>query len=384
MSTTAATAPLRLETVTDRPGLDLFLELGYTLRQAEVLFVPQLRRDMKTLLDRRKHPFHEHAQVEYFICWRGDKPVGRIAAIENFAHNQFHGEKIGFFGFLDAITDQEVFTALLKAAEDWARGRGLTALRGPCSFSTNEECGLLVHGFDTPATLMTPHNPITWPPMVEAAGYAKAKDLLHWWADDNNWTERVQTLAKRVRDKFARKGEKLVIRGLDTKRFAEELGYVRTIYNAAWEKNWGFVPMTDAEIDFLAKEMRPVIVPELVRFAFIDGKPVGFSFTMPDYNVVLRHLNGRIGPKEIALFLLLKSRIKHIRVLTMGVVSEFRNRGLETLLISDTVDVSRSLGMRSAETGWILEDNALMNRSLEAMGARHYRTHRIYEKSLTP
>ena len=381
--TNATTAPLRIEAVTDRAGLDLFLELGYTLRSGEVLFTPQLRRDMKTLLDRRKHPFHEHAQVEYYICWRGTTPVGRIAAIENFAHNQFHGEKIGFFGFLDAIADQEVFTALLKAAEDWARGRGLTALRGPCSFSTNEECGLLVHGFDTPATIMTPYTPINWPPLLEGAGYAKAKDLLHWWADETNWNDRILVLAKRVREKFVRKGEKLTMRGLDTKHFADELGHVRTIYNAAWEKNWGFVPMTDAEIDFLAKELRPIIVPELVRFAFIDGVPVGFSLTLPDYNVVLRHLDGRIGPKEIALFLLMKSRIKHIRVMTMGVIPAHRNRGLETLLISETVAVSRSLGMRSAETGWILEDNALMNRTLEAIGARHYRTHRIYEKNLS-
>jgi GNAT superfamily N-acetyltransferase len=344
--------------------------------------VPPLRRDVRLLLDRKRHPFHEHAEVETFLAWRGGECVGRIAAVENRAHNEFHGERIGFFGLLESEPNAETFAGLLKTVEDWCSRRGLSAVRGPASFSTNEECGLLVQGFETPPTVMTPWNPCTWPPLVEAAGYTKAKDLLSWWVTEDTYSERMHRLAEKLKEKLAKSHGTLVCRPLNKRRFAAELETFRRVYNAAWEKNWGFVPMSGAEIDFLAKELRPVIVPELVRFVEIDSAPVGVSFSLPDYNQVLRYADGRLGPRELGLFLLMRRRLRVIRFITLGVVEGFRNRGLESLLVAETVMACREMGYCAADMGWILEDNELMNRILKNIGGSVYKVHRLYEKAL--
>lgn len=360
----------------------LFRDIAYRLRGEETFYTPPLKRDLTTLLNRKRHPFHEHAETEYFLAFRGRKCVGRIAAIENFAHNEFHSERIGFFGFLDAEEDPAVWEALLGAAERWAAARGLTAMRGPCSFSTNEECGLLVEGFETPPSVMTPWNPATWPRLLESCGYEKARDLWYWWVDDSTITSRITELADRVKEKFTKRGEAIVTRPMDIKKFQDELENVRSIYNAAWEKNWGFIPMTEGEISFLAKEMRAIIVPELVQFVEVDGAPAGFAFSLPDYNLALRHMKGRLGPAEVAIFFLLRSRIHQMRMLTMGVRKEWRGRGLETLLIAESIHAARARGIHACECGWILEDNRMMNRALKAMGCHVHRITRIYEKFL--
>lgn len=374
---------LSIRRVEDKRALGLFIEIAYQINGVETLWVPPLRRDVMTLLDRGRHPFHKHAVVEYFLAYRGSQCVGRVAAIENQAHNEFHGEKIGFFGFLDARPEQEVFNLLLGAVADWARKRGLTALRGPCSFSTNEECGALVLGFEVPPCLMMPWNPESYPRLIEGAGYTKAKDLYSYWVTEHTYDDRMDRVADRLRRKLAEKGGKVVSRGLDMSRFAEELERVRTVYNKAWEKNWGFVPMTREEIEHMARELKPVLRPEILRFIEIDGEPIGFALTMPDYNIVSRHMEGKLGLKQMALFLMLKNLIKQIRVMTVGVVEEYRNRGLESLLISDSVRECRKFGYTSADLGWILEDNVLMNRALVAIGGRHYKTHRIFQKDLS-
>ncbi len=376
---------IRVIPVRDAKGLKLFVEIAYRINGKMSHWVPPPRMAVRDLLNRAKHPFHQHAQVEYFLAFRDRECVGRIAAIENFAHNEFHNEKIGFFGFLDAHSDQAVYTALLATAEKWAAARGLTALRGPCSFSTNEECGALAFGFDSLPCLMMPWNPESYPRHIEAAGYTKAKDLISWWVSEDTYDGRLDRIAGRIRDKLAGKDKQtsVVSRCVDMKRFSEELERVRHVYNKAWEQNWGFVPMTPAEIDHMAADLKPLLIPQLLRFVEVEGEPVAFSLTLPDYNMALRHMEGKLGPKELAIFLLLKGRIRTIRVLTMGVVREYRNRGLETLLISDTVTEARKIGYTSAELGWILEDNVLMNRTLQSLGARHYKTHRIYDKPLT-
>ena len=375
-------APIRIARVRGAKALNLFIEVAYRIRGVETHWVPPLRRDMRTLLDRDKHPFHQHAAVEYFLAFREGRCVGRIAAIENYAHNQFHNENIGFFGFLDAEPQPDVFKALLRAAERWAKGRRLTALRGPCSFSTNEECGLLVEGFDSLPVLMTPWNPPNYPTFVEAAGYTKAKDLWQWWMNEATYNERIGRLAEKLLEKLRAKEGSVVLRHLRIEEFEAELARFQKVYNSAWEKNWGFIPMTAAEIEFMARELKPVLIPEYVQFVEVNGEPVGAALTMPDYNVVLRHLEGKLGPKQIALFLMLKKQIKAIRVMALGVRADFRNRGLESLLVHETIKAARARGAWAAEMGWILEDNAPMNRILEACGARHYKTHRIYEKQL--
>ncbi len=375
-------APVRVVPVRGARALRLFIDIAYRLHACDSLWVPPPRRDVAQLLDTDRHPFHEHARVDYFLAFRGRRCVGRIAAIENFLHNTYHNERIGFFGFLDAEPEAEVFAALLDAAGQWARRRGLTALRGPASFSTNEEVGLLVHGFTNPPFLMTPWNPESYPALVEAAGYTRARDLLTWWVSTHSYNPRMDRLADKVVQRLERQGHKVTARRIDMTRFDEELALVRRIYNAAWAGNWGFVPMTESEVRHMARALRPVLLPQLVHFIEIDNTPAGFALALPDYNLILRHLRGRTGPLEIGIFLLLRRRLHQLRVLAMGVVPEFRNRGIETLLVSRVVRHGIESRFETAELGWILEDNDAMNRELAAMGAVHYRTHRLYEKAL--
>lgn len=338
-------------------------------------------REHRKLLDRAHHPFHQHAAVEYFLAFQDGRCVGRIAAIQNHAHNQYHEDKVAFFGFLDAEPREEVFRALLHAAEAWAASRGLSHLRGPMCFSTNEELGVLLDNHLIPAFFMTSWNPSSYPALIEACGYGKAKDLYSYWLDEAHLDARVTRLAERVREKFRRRGEDIVVRPIDMSRFRQELDIVRTVYNSAWDKNWGFVPMTNAEIEYMAKDLKPLVVPELIRFAEVNGEPAAFCLSMPDYNIPFRYMEGRMGPLEIMLFLLMKKRIHQLRMLALGISAPFRSRGLETLLIADTIEAGRGMGFHAAELSWVLEDNVI-NRELRAVGGQHYKTHRIYEKEL--
>jgi hypothetical protein len=230
-----AEGPLRIVRARSRAAVDEFIEFAFRFRSRHPRWVPPLRRDMRILLDRLRHPFHQHARVEYFLARRGGTTVGRIAAIVNHAHNVAHEEKVGFFGFLEAVHDREVFATLLKTAEAWCRREGMEAMRGPCSFSTNEECGLLVEGHDISPPVMTPHNPPWYQEHVEALGYAKAEDLLCWWLTYETYSDRILRMAEMVEKRLDRQGVKVAIRTLDKKRWMEEVAVVKELYNKAWE-----------------------------------------------------------------------------------------------------------------------------------------------------
>lgn len=376
--------PVRVIRARSRRALSGFVDIEYRLNSKYPHWVPPLRRDVRTLLDRLRHPFHEHAEVEYFLALRGGQPVGRIAAIENHAHNVHHNERVGFFGFFDAVNDEAVFRALLRAAETWCRRRGLTAIRGPFSFSTNEQCGQLVENFHCEPFLMMPYHPPYYPPRIEACGYAKAEDLLCFWLDYDAIPDRVFRLADAAQERLNRGSDtpRLRLRTLDMKRWDDELRSVQRIYNSSWSENWGFVPITDREIAFIAKELKPFVVPEMVFFAEIDGEPAAFLLCMPDFNVVLRHLDGRLGPKQILLFLLLRRRIRRARVLMMGVRPEYRGRGLDVILFREIITSGPRCGYWGGELSWILERNKPMVSQAGVLGGELYRRYRIYEKRL--
>jgi GNAT superfamily N-acetyltransferase len=375
---------LRLVRVRSRAALDAFIELPYRLNAATAHWVPPLRRDQRTLLDRLRHPFHEHAQVEYFLALRGKCPVGRIAVLENFRHNQVHGEKIGFFGFLDAEDDAEVFALLLRGAEAWCRRRGLTALRGPCSFSTNEECGLLVENHHCDPMVMMPYHLPYYQSHVEGCGYGKAEDLLCFWIVWEKVPERIQRLADGAQRRLERLGHTVRIRPLDPKRWEAEVDLVKRLYNKAWERNWGFVPLTDAEMDFLAGELRPIVDPNLVLFVEVDGEPAAMTIALPDYNQVLKVMDGRLGPVQLALALWMRRRLHRMRLLMMGVLPEFRGRGLEVMMYRDLGHGAAARGIKACEFSWILERNTPMIHQALAFGCREYRRYRLYEKALSP
>jgi GNAT superfamily N-acetyltransferase len=372
--------------VTVRPvssgrALKQFIDLPYRLHRRDPVWVPPLRRDVKLLLSREKNPFFQHAEAEYFLAERDGEVVGRIAAISNRLHNDTHDDKIGFFGFFESIDDQAVADQLLARAAQWCRAKGHDVIRGPASFSVNDECGLLVEGFEYPPTIMTPHNPPYYARLIENAGFTGVKDLLMYHGGSMEAFVPVPERLTRAVDIMMKRAG-ITFRPLNTKDFQAEVDRVKVLYNACWEKNWGFVPMTDAEIDHLAVQFKPVVVPDQVVFAEKDGKQIGFALALPDFNVVFRkHRSGRMLPAALDLLWNLKrEKIRRARVLLLGVLPEYRGKGIDSALYHWIWTKSGDHGMYWAEGGWVLEDNAAIRLGLEKMTFVKYKTYRLYDR----
>lgn len=374
---------LRVRAARDRRDLKRFIDFPYRLHARDPVWVPPLRRDVESLLSRSKNPFFEHAEAEYFLAEHGDEVVGRIAAISNRLHNQTHGDRVGFFGFFETIDDQAVADALLDAAGEWCRARNHDVLRGPASFSVNDECGLLVSGFERPPTLMMPHNPRYYVELVERAGFSKARDL---WVYQGGSEERYVPVPERLArgTELIRQRQGITLRALNMQDFEGEVERIKELYNAAWEKNWGFVPMTDREIDHLAEQFKPVVIPELVPMAEKDGKLIGFGIALPDLNVVFRrHRSGRLFPMILDLLWSLKMRrIRRARILLLGVRPDYRGKGVDAMLYHWIWTRSGERRIYWGEAGWILEDNPAMNAGLEKMTFQVYKTYRLYDRPI--
>jgi hypothetical protein len=363
--------------VTDGHGLNRFIAFPYDHYRGDPLWVGQLRRDMRTLLSPGKNPFFQHAEAQYFLAQRGGATIGRIAAIKNDAHNREHNDRVGFYGFFESVNDQPVARALFDAAAAWLRAKHLAVLRGPMSPSINDECGLLVRGFDSPPTLMMPHNPPYYVDLHNRYGFTSAKDLLVYQSTHIRVPERIVRAATVLAQ---RKG--ITLRPLRMKRFKDDVELVKRLYNRAWERNWGFVPLTEAEIDHLAKQLKPIVVPDLVCFAERGGDVIGFAVALPDLNVALRHNpSGRLFP-GILKILWHARRVSRVRVLLAGVLKEYRSGGVDALLYHWIWTKGVAHGFTWGEGGWILEDNAPMNNAALALGFVPYKTYRIYDKPL--
>ncbi len=319
---------VEITSVKGKRDLDRFVKLPWKIYRGDPNWVPPLIGDTKQMLDPAKNPFHKHAEVELFLGTRHGEPVGRIAAIVNHRHNEFSDEKTAFFGFFETIDDPSVSGALLETARRWAAERGMDRLRGPASFSTNEECALLVDGFDSTPAVMMPYNPPYYARLIEAAGFVKVKDLVAYFVHQSEFQlERLEKFADGIQKK-----EAVTIRKIDKKRLDTEVDRFRTVYNQAWERNWGFVPMTDEEIAHMAKSLKPVIDPEIVLFIEKDGAPIGFALALPDVNQAVRHANGRLFPFGLLKILYHARHIHKARVLVLGLLKEYRGRGLDVLL----------------------------------------------------
>lgn len=345
-------------------------------------WVPPLRAMVKDVLDTRRNPFYERADIGLFLAERDGRPVGRIAAIENRAHNDFHNDRVGFFGFFECRDDPEAANALFGAASVWLRDRSLEVMRGPVSPSTNHECGLLVRGFRHHPMLMTPWNPRYYVDLYEGAGLDGAKDLLAYFfpADEKRF---------RLPERFAEHAERLLEKGrisfrdADLRRFEREIEVCWEIYNHAWDRNWGFVPMTRDEFVHSAREMRHFLRPEFAFIAEADGDPAGFMLILPDLNVILKRIpSGRLLPFGVFKLLFGIPRILVGRIVALGVKERYRSRGIFQLFAHEAYRRAREIGAVGAEASWILEDNELLNRPLKDLGAKAYRRWRIYEKGL--
>jgi len=377
------TEGLRVRAARSRQDLKRFIDLPYRLHARDPNWVPPLRRDVESLLSRSKNPFFEHAEAEYFLAERDGRVVGRIAAISNRLHNQTHGDRVGFFGFFESIHDHSVALALLDAASQWCRERSHDVLRGPASFSVNDECGLLVDGFEFPPTLMMPHNPRYYIELLERAGFTKAKDLwVYQGGSEEGYVPVPERLARGT--ELIRQRQGITLRSLDVKNFQHEVERIKELYNAAWEKNWGFVPMTEHEIDHLAAQFKPVVIPEMVPMAEKDGKLIGFGIALPDLNVVFRrHRSGRLFPMILDLLWSLRmKRIRRARILLLGVLPEYRGKGVDAMLYHWIWTKSAQRKIYWGEAGWILEDNPAMNAGLEKMTFRVYKTYRLYDRPI--
>ena len=349
----------------------------YRRREHLPNWVPPLIASEKALFDRRRCPYFEHGDARFFLARRNGRPVGRIAAITNDAHVDYHGEKTGFFGFFESIRDQEVTNALVAAAADWVRERGLELMRGPMNYSTNETCGLLVDGFDEPPTVMMTYNPPWYSELLEGAGMKPAKELLSYLVRNDQLPDRILHIAEKTKHKAS-----IEFRRLNMKRFEEEVALIKEIYNDAWERNWGFVPMTEAEIDHMAAELKPVVDPDLVLLAFIGGQMAGFSLALPDVNQILLGMNGRLFPFGIFKLLAGRKHINHARVIALGVRKIYQGLGLGSLFYAETFKTAVEKGYLSGEASWILEDNEEMRRPMELMGAVINKRYMVYELPL--
>lgn len=370
---------VRIVPVEDADAREAFVRLPWRIYRGDPVWVPPLLADVRGMLDTDEHPFHLHSDVRFLLALRDGRPVGRVAAIHNTRHVEHHGEPVGFFGFFETERDPTTASALLDAAADWLRGRGLEVMRGPASFSTNEEAGLLVEGFHRPPAIMMPYNPPWYRDLLEGAGFEKAQGLVAYWLGDNEPPEYLLRAEKLVRRRYPG----LEIRPLRMDEWDREVERIRRLYNDAWQDNWGFVPMTDAEFRHMAKDLKPVVDPELALIVEdADGEPVGFALSLPDLNQAIRHAEGRLFPFGLLKILWHARSIDVARVITLGLVEEYRGKGIDALLYLETFRRGAEQGITAGEFGWVLEDNEAMRRPLEKFGAEVHKRYWLYDRVL--
>jgi GNAT superfamily N-acetyltransferase len=342
--------------------------------------VPPLLLERRRFFDRQRNPFFEHAEAEYFLAWRGGRAVGRLSAHVDRHFNEFQDHDWGMFGFFECEDDPEAAQALLAAAERWLRERGRDRMVGPMDFTTSDECGVLVDGHDLFPTILTNWHHRYYPQLIEGAGFGKAMDLYMRKlevADRSRVHPAIWRIAAEVESKHG-----ITVRSMRKRDMEAEIGRFLEVYNAAWERNWGFVPLTEAEVRRRAKDLEPILDENWAWVAEKDGETVGAALTLPDYNQVLRHLNGRLLPFGWVKALWYRRKIDRVRVFALGVKPEYEHTGIGARLYELHFEAAARTPQKSGEMGWILESNGPMNRAMGRMGGRIVRTYRVYEKVL--
>ncbi|MEO7166188.1 MAG: GNAT family N-acetyltransferase [Chthoniobacterales bacterium] len=369
--------------VTTSAERDAFIQFPWQIYRHDPAWVPPLLLERKEFLDRKKHPFYEHGDAALFLARKGDKIVGRIMASDDPNYNSLHQSTVGCFGLFESVNDPTVAAALFEAAARWLRAKGRTEVMGPIDYSTNYVCGLLVEGFQFPPTLLTAHNPPYYAALLEGFGFAKIMDFYAWWfSEPERAAARLRRLATALKKRHA-----VTIRPGNLKNLREESRRLREIYNEAWKDNWGFVPFTENEFEFMTKELKQLVVPEFTLIAEIGDEPVGFILCVPDINVAFKKINGRLTsyglPIGLAKLLYHKSRIRTARLIALGVKPKYRRGGIAEMLVLRIIEDAMIKRGFTGELSMTLENNHLINRFLAAIGAQRYKTYRIYQRSLT-
>ena len=377
----------KVRPLADKAEFRQFFRFPWQHYADEPNWTPPLVSMRRSLLDKARHPAWQYMDGEYFAAWRNGEMVGTIAAFVNHEHNRYHDENIGFFGLFECVDDAEVAGALLDVAADWLRGQGVDAMRGPASFTTNEECGLLVDNFD-PAVVMMPWNPPYYAALIEGAGLSKVMDVHCIYQDrdsiaESGSLERLERLVGR-----AAKRSGISVRKMNARDKKGEFQRFREIYNAAWVKNWGFIPMNDAELEALVADLGMLVEADLAFFAEINGEPVGFALTIPNFNEALRKACPRPGVPEpwtmlqVSWHWKVRKSIKGVRMPLMGVKQAYRNKGVELAMLLACMKALLPSQYDYLDSGWVLETNELIKISV-SLGGKVYKTHRFYEKALS-
>jgi Acetyltransferase (GNAT) family len=376
-------ANVSIRPVRTRRELKRFVKLPFQLHRDRPQWVPPLIYERMQFLDRDRNPYFEHAEAEYFLAERDGEPVGRITVQIDRRWDEFQGGSDGMFGFFETVEDREVAQALLGAAEDWLRARGRRRLLGPMDFTTNDELGILIDGFELRPMVLQPWHPPFYRELIEDRGYAKAMDLLMWYLELGKLKEGDQFAPEiHAAAEKALRDEGISIRNIDRRDLSREMRSFTEVYNEAWSKNWGFVPATDAEVEFHAKLLKQVIDEDWGFIAEKEGEAVGVAFTLPDINQAMAKTNGRLLPFGWLRFLLAKRRIDRVRVFALGVKHAYRHSGVAAGLYLKHLEAASPDGVPAGETGWILETNEPMNRAMEGMGGTVVKRYRIYERPL--
>jgi len=367
----------------DKKGMRDFLELPYSLYKNDKHWCPPLRFERKEFFS-NKNPFMKHSEVGFFVAYKDNLPAGRVTAHRDDIYDKFYNFQQGFFGFYESIESDDVAKMLMLSCENWIKTRGMDSLRGPFNFTTNHEVGFLIQGFESPPVIMMPYTKIYYPDQLCKLGYKKEKELLAFRVDRNTEKPELLTvMAKRIARELEGTYE---IRTLDMAKLKLELKIILDIYNEAWNKNWGFVPMTEEEIDNMAQQLKHFALPDFIYILYKDEKPAAFLLALPDINNVLIHIkSGKLFPAGIFKLLFWKNFIQTGRVLLMGVNSQFRHQGLDFLLynrlIEDTITKAPKQ-IKNMELSWILEDNLVMINILKTLNAEPYKRYLIVKKSL--
>ncbi len=375
-------ADLSIRPVGTKADLKAFIELPYGLRRDDPQWVPPLRFERRQFLDRDKNPWFDHAEAALILAERNGEPVGRISAQVDHRWDEFQGGNDGMFGFFDAADDPEVVEALIDAAADWLRERGRTRMVGPLDFTLNDECGILIEGYDEPSMILEPWHPPYYREQLERLGLRKAMDLLMWelWFGRLKQGEEFDSMIHAAAKSSREHG--VVVRNMRRRDLEAEVRRFMEVYNHAWGHNWGFVPVTDAEARFQAKNLRPVLDENWAMIAEMDGEVVGAALTLPDVEQALAKMNGRLLPFGWWHFLRRRRYIDRLRVFALGVLDEYQHLGVAAALYERHLEMARERGPSGGHMGWILETNEAMNRAMEGMGGKVVQRYRIYELPL--
>ncbi|MDP9961853.1 GNAT family N-acetyltransferase [Chryseobacterium lathyri] len=370
---------IKIVEVESNKDLKSFIDFPHELYKSDPNYVPALYMSEKHLLT--KHPFHHHSEMSLFLAYKNGKIAGRIAAILNVNYNTFHKDSVGFFGFFESTNDFNVAEKLFEVAEKWLKAKKAVKIIGPVNPSTNESCGYLVEGKNEPPVVMMPYNQPYYHDLFLKMGFHKNTDLLAYLIDVGSFQDKSVKMLDLLSQRLSKRG--IIVRKVNLKYFKKEIAECMTVYNEAWDKNLGFVPMTDEEFEQMANDAKMILDPDFCLVAEYEGKAIGFTLCIPDINQIqIKMKKGRLFPFGIFKLLLGRKKIKKLRVLALGVKEEYRRVGIEAVLYGTLLKNAREKGIVEAEASWILEENQMMNRALENLNGHMYKRYRIVEKAI--